>query len=67
MTGKDERAAIFRELRVIARKLGQVPGWYARRRVLLRRGREIGIYHRELGEAAGISETAVLKEVSKPE
>lgn len=62
-----ERDAVLSELRGLARKLAQVPGWYRRRRELLRQGRALGIFHRELGDAAGISETAVIKEVQKPD
>lgn len=62
----DERTAVLRELRALARKLAQVPGWYTRRRELLRRGRDLGIFHRDLGDASGITESAVIKEVQKP-
>lgn len=64
--GRLDRPGVLRELRSLKRKLSRVPLWYARRRELLHRGRELGIFHRELGDAAGISETAVIKEVQKP-
>ncbi len=62
MTDRDRILAELRKITAaIAAADGTIQAAYPRRQKLLRRGRKAGIYLRELGEACGVSETAIIK------
>lgn len=62
---QDERKAILAELRAIARRLGQVPDLRTRQLDLFRRGHKAGLLKREMAEASGVGETAVIKAMKR--
>lgn len=62
----DEQAEIIGALRRIRRRLAPIPDLYTQRRRLLIRGKKAGILQRVMAEAAGLTESAVNKEINKP-
>lgn len=64
---KDPRKAVLDELATIAARLAENDGLYARRLELFAEGRAMvpPILQRELAAAAGVTETAVTKELKR--
>jgi hypothetical protein len=62
----DKQRAIIDRLQAIRRRLAPVPDLYVERRRLLIRGKKAGILQRVMADAAGLTESAVNKELNKP-
>lgn len=61
----NEQTEILGALRRIRRRLAPVPDLYTERRSLLVRGKKAGILQRVMADAAGLTESAVNKELNK--
>lgn len=56
---------IRRDLRAVGRRLSTVPDLHRRKLDLFREGKAAGMMLREMGEAVGVSESAVIKALSR--